>query len=164
MSRDLHNEREFAGGIDNTILQLNSLIFDGLPLFLSEEGDPNFDTNSGTPPYIVGVMLNRPECMAHLLKWAEQNRFAIVKDGFPTPNETTSTVSITSNPLNAVSIANWTKFKSMQLGEKYLQLSDEEAKVLTKILSKQYVAISIEDWEGKFKDLWPKLLKMFLNM
>ena len=62
MYRDMQNEISFSGDIENnTVMQLNGLLASKLPLFLSEQGDPNFDAHSGTPPYIMGVMLNRPD-------------------------------------------------------------------------------------------------------
>ncbi len=46
LKSDINLERQFVGSIDEIIIEMNSITVYNWPLFLSEEGDPNFDENS----------------------------------------------------------------------------------------------------------------------
>lgn len=166
MIEDIKHERQFAGSIDKIIIDMNSLTVNNLPLFLSEEGDPNHDKHIGTPAYIIGVILKNSRYIEHVRKWAEYNDFAFshINDKIP-ETEPRSSVIVSNNPLLDVSINNWIEHKVMQLGDSELQLSVEESDTLKSILDKKYVVISIEDWESKCsKGLWPSLLTMMQEM
>tara|TARA_B110001450_G_C17639114_1_gene488578 strand:- start:437 stop:997 length:561 start_codon:yes stop_codon:yes gene_type:complete len=165
LKSDIDLERKFAGSIDEIIIEMNSITVNNWPLFLSEEGDPNVDEYSGTPPYILGVMLKNTNFINFVGDWANVHGFAFrwIDDKIP-PTEPISSVIISNNPLLDVSINNWIEYRSMQLGEKSLELTDKESTALKKILEQHYVVLSVEDWENKCKDLWKNLRDMLQNM
>ena len=176
---ELTNDREFMsdiskkrkrilsrdiGSIDPSIIGINSLFVDGWPLCLTEEGNPQYDEDSGTPPYLIGILLNSPEIIEYLKIWTHDNGIQFhapkkLEETPPVPEN--SSLGLFTNPSEHVSIENWIKFKAMQLGESKLSLNDEEAENLKSILNNErYLVFELFDPEKKLQKLWNSWLQL----
>ena len=162
LENDLPNERKHSGTIEPSIIEINSLFVDGWPLCLTEEGDPQYDEHSGTPPYLIGILLNSPEIIEYLKIWTHANGIQFhapkkFEENSPIPDN--SSLGLFTNPSEHVSIKNWIEFKEIQLGESKLMLNDEEAENLKRILNKRYLGFELFDPENKLQPLWDSWLQ-----
>lgn len=57
LMEDEKQDREFAGTMAPELFLINNSQFKGFPLFLTVSSDPNYDSYSGTAPYVTGVIL-----------------------------------------------------------------------------------------------------------
>ena len=148
--------------IDSSIIGINSLFVDGWPLCLTEEVAPPYGEESGTAPYLFGIVLNSPEIIKYLKIWTQDNYIQFhapknFKENSPIPKN--SSLALFNNPSEQVSIKNGIEFKEKQVGESELKLNDEDAKNLERILnSNRYLGFELFDPENKLQPLWDSWL------
>lgn len=178
MRVDILKERWGSGNFDRYGIDINSLrTASGWPMLITEDGDPSYDANSGTPAFILGVM--HKHCLSRILRWCmkkgytifsdynehEANSIREYKENRYTKN---ALVFYSGSPYDTVSIQNWIGFvgrdgsvhePNMLAGESNLKLTKEEATRLKTIVEERYVYVTIEG--GKVTDFWKEVYGIF---
>lgn len=153
IQKDMKKERQFAGTFDSVVTELNNITLNGWPLFWSQDGDNDYDSISGTPQFIEGVLYNDPKVIKFLQEWASAKTFNLEYEDYHKENA----LILLPKPSETVSISNWFKSQSMQCGENDFLLSTHESERLKDIIDKKYVYFCLEDCNFNCDDLWTEL-------
>lgn len=75
---------QFSGGgfDDDVIVDINSHQFRGFPMYLSMDGDPQYDSQSTTLPYLDGIL--HRECIPMVIEWSKYRSYSVTFSPIPT--------------------------------------------------------------------------------